>query len=138
MRAVIVREFGPAERAAVGEMPDPVPAPNEVLVEVHADAANYVDLLVIGGKYQFLPKLPFVPGKGPAGIVRAAGSAVTGLQPRDRVLPMAGQGGYAAAVAGAAQHSAPPPGPISDVCALAVKPLFRTPRVPLCGRRPLS
>src|SRR5258708_37270803 len=104
MRAVIVREFGPAERAAVGEMPDPVPAPNEVLVEVHADAANYVDLLVIGGKYQFLPKLPFVPGKGPAGIVRAAGSAVPGPQPGARRPALTHQGRYAHA---GARHAQP-------------------------------
>src|SRR5258708_30906636 len=112
MRAVIVREFGPAERAAVGEMPDPVPAPNEVLVEVHADAANYVDLLVIGGKYQFLPKLPFVPGKGPAGIVRAAGSAGTGLKPRHRLPALAQQGGYPQAGPGRADPRHPPPGPM--------------------------
>src|SRR5258708_14057463 len=113
MRAVIVREFGPAERAAVGEMPDPVPAPNEVLVEVHADAANYVDLLVIGGKYQFLPKLPFVPGKGPAGIVRAAGSAVTGPKPPDRAPPPAQQGGPPPAGPVPADHLHPLPRPVA-------------------------
>ena len=44
-----------------------------MLVEVHAAPVNYVDLLVVGGTYQFLPALPFIPGKGPAGVVTALG-----------------------------------------------------------------
>ena len=61
MRAVVVREFGSLEAASLGEMPDPVPGPDQVLVNIEATAANFVDLLVIGGKYQFLPPRPFVP-----------------------------------------------------------------------------
>jgi len=62
---------------------------------VHAVAANYVDLLVIGGKYQFLPERPFVPGKGPAGVVTAVGESVSRVRVGDRILAMAEQGGYA-------------------------------------------
>jgi len=94
MRAVIVREFGPFEEAELGEFPTPEPARNEVLVEVHATAANFVDLLMIGGQYQFLPDLPFVPGKLPAGVVVEVGSSVKSLKVGDRVLAMAEQGGY--------------------------------------------
>jgi len=75
-----------------------VPRADEVLVTVHAAPVNYVDLLVIGGTYQFLPPLPFTPGKGPAGVVAALGRNVTSLQVGDRVLAMAEQGGYAEAV----------------------------------------
>lgn len=99
MRAVIVREFGPAASAAIGEMPKPAVKPNEILLNVKATAANYVDLLVIGGKYQFLPALPFVPGKGPAGIVAEVGRDVQAFKPGDRVLAMAEQGGYGEFVA---------------------------------------
>jgi NADPH2:quinone reductase len=99
MRAVIVHEFGPPDAARLGEMPKPVPRGAEVLVEIHATAANYVDLLVIGGKYQFLPECPFIPGKGPAGVVAAIGPGVTSLKVGDRVLAMAEQGGYAEYVA---------------------------------------
>ena len=61
MRAVVVREFGavPPPGVALGEFPAPAPGPLEVQLAVHAVAANYVDLLVIGGKYQFLPARPF-------------------------------------------------------------------------------
>jgi NADPH:quinone reductase len=99
MRAVVVHEFGPIETAAVGEFPTPAPGPHDVLVEIHATAANFVDLLVIGGQYQFLPDPPFVPGKLPAGVVTAVGPDVKSLKPGDRVLTMAEQGGYAEFIA---------------------------------------
>ncbi|HUI97351.1 MAG TPA: NADPH:quinone oxidoreductase family protein [Xanthobacteraceae bacterium] len=99
MRAVVVHDFGPIETAAVGEFPTPVPGPHDVLVEIHATAANYVDLLVIGGQYQFLPDPPFVPGKLPAGVVVEVGPDVKSLKPGDRVLTMAEQGGYAEFIA---------------------------------------
>src|SRR5213594_724131 len=102
MRAIVVEEFGPPERLHVGEMPMPAPGPGEVLVETHAAPVNYVDMLVVGGTYQFLPPRPFIPGKGPAGVVAALGPGVTTLRVGDRVLAMAETGGYAEAVAVAA------------------------------------
>jgi NADPH2:quinone reductase len=98
MRAVILREFGGLDAPTVGDFPEPQPGPLEVQVAVHACAVNYVDLLVIGGKYQFLPERPFVPGKGPAGVVSAVGDSVTRFKVGDRVLAMAEQGGYAETV----------------------------------------
>jgi NADPH2:quinone reductase len=53
---------------------------------------------VVGGTYQFLPTLPFIPGKGPAGVVTDVGPEVTSFHVGDRVLAMAEQGGYAEAV----------------------------------------
>jgi len=134
MRAVIVREFGSFERATVGDMPEPVPGANEVLVDVHADAANYVDLVVIGGKYQFLPKLPFIPGKGPAGVVRAVGPGVTSLKPGDRVLAMAEQGGYAEAVTVQANQCYRLPDSLSYVDAAAMSLVYDTAWFALCER----
>ena len=99
MRAVVVREFGAVETASLGEMPEPAMGPRDVLVSVRAAAANFVDLLVIGGQYQFLPERPFVPGKLPAGVVTAVGPDVTKLRVGDRVQTMAEQGGYGAVVA---------------------------------------
>ena len=99
MRAAMVREFGPAEGVQLGVMPRPEPGPGEVLIAIHAAPVNFVDLYVTSGTYQFLPKLPFVPGKGPSGVVAALGAGVTNLAVGDRVLAMAEQGGYAEFVA---------------------------------------
>ena len=99
MRAVVVDEFGPPERLRVAEVPPPQPGPGEVLVEVHAAPVNYVDLLVVDGTYQFLPARPFIPGKGPAGVVTALGPGVPAPRAGERVLAMAEEGGYAEAVA---------------------------------------
>src|SRR5205085_7150971 len=104
MRAIVVDEFGPPERLRVADVPPPVPGLGEVLVETHAAPVNYVDLLVVGGAYQFLSPFPFIPGKGPAGIVAALGPEVRALQMGDRVLAMAEQGGYAEAVAVSAKQ----------------------------------
>jgi len=90
MRAIIVRQHGGAESAQLGDAPEPVAGPGELLIDVRAVAVNFVDTLVISGGYQFLPPLPFIPGKCPAGVVVGAGT---------RVLALAEAGGYAERVA---------------------------------------
>src|SRR5262245_62462902 len=95
MRAVVVREFGGIENAALGDMPKPEPKPGEVLLEVRAIAVNFVDLVMMSGSYQFKPQLPFVPGKLPAGVVAAAGAGVTQFKVGDHAIAMAEQGGFA-------------------------------------------
>ena len=99
MRAVVVREFGPLENAKLDEVPKPAPKAGEVLVEVHAAAVNFVDLIMMSGKYQFKPELPFVPGKLPAGVVAAVGAGVTQFKVGDHAIAMAEQGGFAEFVA---------------------------------------
>jgi NADPH2:quinone reductase len=95
MRAAVVKEFGPILSHRLDSLPDPMPAAGEVSVTIKAAAVNYVDSLVVTGKYQFLPERPFVPGKLPAGIVGALGEGVRDLKVGDRVLTLAEQGGYA-------------------------------------------
>ena len=95
MRAVVLNEYGSLDNLSLTEFADPVPGPEDIIVDVRATAVNYVDLVIISGKYQFKPDVPFVPGKGPAGIVKSVGSDVTDFAPGDRVVAMAEQGGYA-------------------------------------------
>ena len=104
MRAVVVREHGSYEKAEIAECPVPSVGAGEILVEIRAAPVNYADLLVIGGTYQFLPPLPFIPGKAPAGIVRAVGPGVRDFAPGDAVLAIAESGGYAELVAVAASQ----------------------------------
>ncbi|HEX2215638.1 MAG TPA: NADPH:quinone oxidoreductase family protein [Xanthobacteraceae bacterium] len=91
----MVREFGPFERVDIGELPDPVPADGEVVIDVKAAEVNFPDLLVIAGKYQIKPPLPFAPGKAAAGVVAQLGPGVAGLEVGDRVAAQVEYGAYA-------------------------------------------
>src|SRR3981189_3829492 len=126
MRAVIVRNFGPVESAPIGGFPNPCPGPHVILLEVDATAANFVDTLVIGGTYQFLPELPFVPGKLPAGVVTEVGSAVKTLKAGDRVLAMAEHGGYGEFVAAPETQCFKLPAKMSFVDAAAMALVYDT------------
>jgi NADPH:quinone reductase len=126
MRAVIVREFGPVENHHLGELPDPSPRASEVVVSIQATAVNFVDLLVVTGKYQFLPERPFSPGKLPVGLVSAVGTDVTGLKVGDRVLTLAEHGGYAQKVGVPAAQCFKLPATISSVDAAAMGLVYDT------------
>lgn len=99
MRAVLVREFGDIEDPDMAEVAEPVAGPGEVAIAIHAAPVNYADLLVIAGRYQTRPQLPFVPGKSAAGVVTAAGEAVTRFRIGDRVFAWVEEGSYAETVA---------------------------------------
>jgi NADPH:quinone reductase len=73
MRAVVCKVYGPPEDLVIEEVPDPVPAPGQVLVRVHAAAVNFPDVLFIAGKYQIKIPPPFTPGNEIAGEVVAVG-----------------------------------------------------------------
>lgn len=87
MRACQVTELGePADVLRVDEVPEPSPAPGQVLVRVLASAANFPDVLMCRGEYQVRPPLPFTPGVELCGEVAALGEGVTGVSVGDRVL----------------------------------------------------
>ncbi|KAK0391952.1 hypothetical protein NLU13_1450 [Sarocladium strictum] len=75
MKGIQVKEYvkGPAE-LKVSDIPDPVPKPNEYLIQVHAAAANFFDILQVQGKYQNQPPFPWVSGAEFAGTVIATPS----------------------------------------------------------------
>lgn len=75
--------------------PLPAPAAGEVRVRIHAASLNFPDLLIVQGKYQMRPPLPFVPGAEFAGVVEAVGEGVRHLQPGSRVAGFTGTGGFA-------------------------------------------
>ncbi|WP_030686564.1 zinc-dependent alcohol dehydrogenase family protein [Streptomyces sp. NRRL B-1347] len=80
MKAAIIESVG---TAVVGEVPDPVPGPRDVVVEVAACGLCGTDLHILQG--EFAPTLPVVPGHEFAGTVVAVGNAVTELRTGDRV-----------------------------------------------------
>jgi NADPH2:quinone reductase len=126
MRAAVVKEFGPIPSHGLDSLPEPTPAAGEVSVTIKAAAVNYVDSLVVTGKYQFLPERPFVPGKLPAGIVSAVGKDVQGLKVGDRVLTLAEQGGYAERIGVPARDCFKLPPAMSFVDAAAMALVYDT------------
>jgi NADPH2:quinone reductase len=96
MKAVVCEAFGGPEVLALREVPDPPPpGPGEVQVRIQARGVQYVDVLMLAGKYQFRPEPPFIPGSEGAGEVVAVGPGVTGFKPGDRVMSRHRLGGFA-------------------------------------------
>lgn len=95
MKAVVCRVFGPPENLVLEELPRPVPAAGQVLVEVHAIGLNFTDLLAIEGRSQLERHMPFIPGVEAAGVVLQVGPGVTKVRPGQRVLGSKTQGTYA-------------------------------------------
>jgi NADPH2:quinone reductase len=103
LKAVVVREFGPLGQAQIESLEDPVPGIGQVVIDVFATEANYPDILVMEGKYQIKPPLPFTPGKAAAGRISAVGLGVEGLRNGDRVAVQVEYGAYAEQLCVAAQ-----------------------------------
>ena len=109
MRAVLCKAFGPPESLVLEEVDDPVAGKGQVVVDVHACAVNFPDVLMIQDMYQFKPPLPFSPGAEVAGIVSELGPGVTGLNVGDRVIASPGWGGLAEKAAVSADSIIPLP-----------------------------
>lgn len=99
MKALLCRQFGPPEALTVEELPDPLPGPGQVVIDVRAAGVNFPDTLIIQGKYQFKPPLPFAPGAECAGVVRAVGAAVKSVKIGDRVIAFTIHGAFATRLA---------------------------------------
>src|SRR5436853_7628236 len=102
MRAMVVSQWGEPRDLRLTELPDPEPKPGTVAIDVQAIGSNFFDVLMVQGKYQVRPPLPFAPGGEIAGTVRTVGSAVRDVKPGDRVFALLGWGGYASVAVAAA------------------------------------
>ena len=96
MKAVVCEAFGGPEVLALREVPEPpLPGPGELQVRIQARGVQYVDVLMLAGKYQYRPEPPFVPGGEGAGEVVAVGPGVGGFKPGDRVMSRQRFGAFA-------------------------------------------
>ncbi len=95
MKAILCKSYGMPSSLSLEEVPSPVPNDNEVLVTVKACGVNFPDTLIIQGKYQFKPELPFSPGSDFAGIVKSVGKNVKHLKAGDEVFGIVSWGGFA-------------------------------------------
>lgn len=86
MKALLCTRYGTPDDLEVADIADPAPAPGEAVVRVHAAALNFFDTLIIAGKYQTKPPMPFSPSAEFAGVVESLGEGVASLKIGDRVL----------------------------------------------------
>lgn len=86
MKALLCTRYGGPDDLTLADLPDPTPGPGEAVVRVHAAALNFFDTLIIAGKYQTKPEMPFSPSAEFAGVVESVGAGVSGLKAGDRVL----------------------------------------------------
>ena len=92
MKAILCTRLGGPDDLELVDLPRPTPGPDEAVVRIEAAALNFFDTLIIAGKYQVKPALPFSPAAEFAGTVEAVGAGVTAFAPGDRVLGHANYG----------------------------------------------
>jgi NADPH:quinone reductase-like Zn-dependent oxidoreductase len=102
MKAAFIERHGGPEVLQFGEMPDPVAAPGEVVVDIVAASVNGADWKVRDGKSGQLSKFPYILGRDFSGVVSALGEGVTGLRVGDEVFGVCDvgqEGAYAEKIA---------------------------------------
>lgn len=95
MKAVVCHQIGQLADLVIEEQELPPVGAQDVKVALRAAAVNFPDVLMVQGKYQFQPPLPFSPGLEGAGEVIEVGKAVTDIQVGDRVMTHHRYGGFA-------------------------------------------
>ena len=128
MHATLVND---RKRLVWTEVPDPIPNPNEILVEIHAAALNRADLMQRAGDYPPPPGCPEWMGLEVAGVILDA-PAESRWNPGDKVCALLGGGGYAEKVAVPADMALPIPRGLSMAEAAAIPEAFATSYLNLC------
>jgi putative PIG3 family NAD(P)H quinone oxidoreductase len=126
MRAVVAQGTGGPEVLSVTDVPDPVPGPGEVLIDVAAAGLNRADLLQRQGFYPPPPGASEIIGMECSGTVSALGEGVTGWSVGDEVCALLAGGGYAERVAVPAGQVMPVPAGIDLVTAAALPEVAAT------------
>ncbi|WP_020399248.1 NADPH:quinone oxidoreductase family protein [Kordiimonas gwangyangensis] len=109
MKAVRCGTLGAHTGLTVEDIAAPTPGKGEVLIDVKAAGLNFPDVLMVAGKYQFQPELPFTPGGEGAGVVAELGEGVTNVKVGDRVIFFNQTGAFAEKIAAPAKTLVPIP-----------------------------
>ena len=111
MKAILCETLGPPSNLKFKEVPDLKPGPKEIVISVKACAINFPDTLIIQGKYQMKPELPFSPGSDISGVVKDVGTEVSKFKIGDEVFGVVPFGGMAELALAKTTHIFPkPPG----------------------------
>src|SRR6266567_6799882 len=123
MKAAFIERHGGPEVLQFGEMPDPVAAPGEVVVDIFAASVNGADWKVREGKSGQLSRFPYILGRDFSGVVSAVGADVEDLRVGDQVFAVCDvgqEGAYAEKIAIKAAIVARKPDHLSHVDAAAL------------------
>ena len=126
MKAILCKTLGGPESLVIEDVASGMPGADEVLVAVKAIGLNFFDTLIIQGKYQVKPDLPFSPGGEIAGIVTRTGANVTQLKAGDRVMGYVGHGGAREEMVVAARRLSIIPSSLSDESAAGLSITYGT------------
>jgi len=119
MHAVVITEPGEPEVLRWLDVPDPVPGPGEVVIDIAASGVNRADLMQRQGLYPPPAGAPPYPGLECAGRIRSVGDGVTDWRPGDEVCALLAGGGYAEQVVVPAGQVLPLPPKVSVTTAAA-------------------
>jgi NADPH:quinone reductase len=114
MRVVVCNAFGPLDDLVIEERPTPAPALGQVRVRVTAAGVNFVDALLVQGRYQIKPPLPFIAGGESVGVVIEVGEGVGAPAVGARVLVTSGVGGFATEIVAPADRVSIVPPTLTD------------------------
>jgi NADPH2:quinone reductase len=131
---MVMRALGEPDGLELAELPDPLPGPGQISVDVEAIGCNFADVLLCRGSYQLRPALPFSPGSEVAGRVRALGPDVRGLSIGQRVAAQLGYGGYASIALADARRVQPLPEAMASADAAALGIAYQTAYLALADR----
>jgi len=129
MKAMRVHKLG--DPLVLDEVEDPVPGPGEIRVKVRACGVNFADTLMVQGKYQEKPALPFAPGMEIAGEVVELGPGVPAPSVGTRIAAYGGSGGFADTALVPAATCVEIPDSMDDVTAAAFLIAYGTSHVAL-------
>jgi NADPH:quinone reductase-like Zn-dependent oxidoreductase len=118
-RAVMLPRIGGPEVLRIVDLPLLEPGPKQLRVRIRAAGVGSTDLMMLAGRYNYAPPMPFVPGYEVAGVVDAVGADVKNFQVGQRVAALTLHGGFAETMVRDAEHFIPVPDGVSDVQAAA-------------------
>jgi NADPH:quinone reductase len=126
MKAIVAREWSDPRGLVMADVERPKPAEGQVVIKVQSAALNFPDILMVAGKYQVKPPLPFTPGFEVAGTIDSVGPGVKAFASGQRVLAQLELGGFAEFAVASAGSTQRIPEKMSDDEAAAFPLVYQT------------
>jgi NADPH:quinone reductase len=126
MKAIRAHQWCGPRDLSLDDVEQPQPDSRQILIRVNVAGLNFPDLLIITGKYQYKPALPFSPGFEIAGTVEKIGEGVNRFTVGDRVVAQVSVGGFAEYAIAEESNTHPIPGSMSDDEAAAFPLVYQT------------